>query len=500
MDNNASKEEPSSQLEVPRSTSTRTPSPTQYEFVSLTGTEDPRTTRRKLKKVRSHVMKNYLHQQRQHSQDRSSEDPISASVGSDRRKGKEMMRARESTGRKSRSPGLDGKSASWKDSLVGYGIRDYFDLGNSDASPFSFEFTFPADQVSACAQSYMDALLRDQKTGLAQPTFDTLRCRSKVVSIVKETLDRCGDDFSESLVLAVNILAFGCALDNEWNEARGHMDALLKMVSRRGVENFTLEVRRAVTWTTYSLSIPLSLPPVWPPTLYPDAEALPLAFLDEAQLRSWKTMKRFPKDSPFIFDVVIRLHQLNLATSSDWHGKLDSKTLSNLYFETMYAALAVEADERWIEFHATHSGDYGTVTMMKVWALGAPGFIWATLRHAKVRLGSSAPSCDFEPVYARLKDLLEGVDESSAWPRGKNLEVVLATLFYSLEACGPANSWRTWLIGAVRRGVEGLRIKDVDAFKKILRAFPCSDEHMAAADRIWGELYSGEIATAAAFV
>jgi hypothetical protein len=83
-----------SHLQVPDETPSRTPTPTQYEFIMTTGDESASSAKQKLKTVRSHVMKNYLHQQQQQQrQGRAS--------SSDRRKAKQRTRTSRSTSRES---------------------------------------------------------------------------------------------------------------------------------------------------------------------------------------------------------------------------------------------------------------------------------------------------------------------------------------------------------------------------------------------------------------
>lgn len=77
----------SDRLDVPERPPSRTPSPTQYAFITSTGDEGATAARQKLKTVRSHVMKNYLQQQQRQGQ---------GAASSDRRKGKQRARSSRS--------------------------------------------------------------------------------------------------------------------------------------------------------------------------------------------------------------------------------------------------------------------------------------------------------------------------------------------------------------------------------------------------------------------
>lgn len=93
----------SDHLHVPehKPPSSRTPSPTQYEFIMTTGDESASSARQKLKTVRSHVMKNYLHhqqQQQQQCQGGPSGQTLSR-AGSERRKAKQRTRSSRSASR-----------------------------------------------------------------------------------------------------------------------------------------------------------------------------------------------------------------------------------------------------------------------------------------------------------------------------------------------------------------------------------------------------------------
>jgi hypothetical protein len=80
-------------LDPPKRAPSRTSPRTQYEFIMSTGDESATSAKQKLKTVRSHVMKNYLHQQQQR-QGQSGE-----ASSRERRKAKQSVRSHRSLSR-----------------------------------------------------------------------------------------------------------------------------------------------------------------------------------------------------------------------------------------------------------------------------------------------------------------------------------------------------------------------------------------------------------------
>ncbi|KAF2749675.1 hypothetical protein M011DRAFT_465350 [Sporormia fimetaria CBS 119925] len=240
----------------------------------------------------------------------------------------------------------------------------------------------------------------------------------------------------------------------------------------------------------------MQLPPQYPPSLFSDVPTFPLAFLDDAQIRAWRTVKRLPKDSSFAFDMVLRLHHLGLATSSDWYTDVNQGSLSNLYFEAMYHAVRLQHEEIW-NFSMRSGVQAQEISLMfRIWAAGLPLYIWGTIRHVRTRLGLMMFPIDVEPVLTRIKMALEAAGGHHCWPRGKKLEPVLATLVYGLESCDFASPWRPWAMNTLRRAVELLKLKTVEDFQKTLGFFPSTEEYRSVAAELWGELiYSSAVGT-----
>ncbi|KAF2471898.1 uncharacterized protein BDR25DRAFT_303260, partial [Lindgomyces ingoldianus] len=111
-------------LGVPETVPSRSTSPTQYEFITTTGEESATASKQKLKTVRSHVMKNYLQQQK----GRGSGEP-SLSPAAERRRGKQRARSSRSTSRETErvpiSPTAEGRSVTAEVGSLFSGISSY---------------------------------------------------------------------------------------------------------------------------------------------------------------------------------------------------------------------------------------------------------------------------------------------------------------------------------------------------------------------------------------
>ena len=232
----------------------------------------------------------------------------------------------------------------------------------------------------------------------------------------------------------------------------------------------------------------LLLPPQFPLPLYPDTIPYNLAFQDDAQIHAWRTVKRFPKNTSFMFDVVVRLHQLGGAVSSEWTDRIDCRALSNLYFEAQQSAILVQLEEPWSEQLQEGLQGQEAAVMFKVWAAGLPIFVDGALRHLRSRHRVHNPYYHHGPVFSRIQAILDSNGGYHAWPRGRNLEPVLATLFYASEACNWQDPWRLWCMDAMRKAVDLLRLKTAKEFRKMLDFFPSTETYQEAIEGTWREL------------
>ena len=342
----------------------------------------------------------------------------------------------------------------------------------------------------------------------------------------------CGNDVPQSIIFAVSLLAFGCVRDSQslseedadrirqstrngirpgviwkpfsgsWSPVEGCTRSILNCEEPSHGQNSILVGGLGLkanncSRCAYCIGAALHLPLTFPPPLFPNVNNFPLALLDEAQMRAWRAMKRFPKDSAFVFDIVVRLHQIGLATSSEWYHELDQQALSNLYFEALQSIMAIQEDEPWNAILPSGALGQETLIMFKVWIASLPIFVWSSIRHARTKLSPAVTrgSCRCEPVLSRIRTLLDGSGGHLAWPRGKSLEPILATLFYCAESCEYGDYWRLWSVDTLRKVIEMLKVKSVEEFRKILDASPSNDEYKTAVEEIWTEATQGTSAS-----
>ncbi|KAF2449517.1 hypothetical protein P171DRAFT_480596 [Karstenula rhodostoma CBS 690.94] len=469
----------------------RSPATTHYEFIAHTGIEDA-SAKQNLKTVRSHVMRNYLHQQQRQS------GQSSKSAVSERRQSKQRARSSRSASKDTDAWTTPG-TASDPQNQFALGCIGSFDVSlgvaphRAESNPF-LGYVPQQDVVSCLAQSYVTCVMRDKKDGFLQPSLDTLNAKGETMRVVQETLEMCGSDVPDTILFAIHSLAYGCSTNHEWVEAVGHIEALQRLVETRGgMHHMEFDLQRILTYSSLFIAAELLLPPQFPLPLYPNSIPFNLAFQDDAQIRAWRTVKRFPKNNSFVFDVVVRMHQLGLAATPDWTDKIDKRALSNLYFEAMHSAMLVQLEEPW--HGQLQSGAQGREVsiMFKVWAAGLPIFVSAALRHLKLPQGSNTMRYYHGPIFGRIKAILDDNGGHHAWPRGKNLEPILATLFYALEALTWDDPWRTYCLHAMRKVSNILKLKNTEDFKKVLDFFPTTATYQDLIYDVWAQITSSSV-------
>ncbi|KAF2204522.1 hypothetical protein GQ43DRAFT_437840 [Delitschia confertaspora ATCC 74209] len=487
----------------------RSASPTEYAFITSTGKRTLAGDRQALREVRSHVMKRHLRRQQYKSGPSREALPLAGGhdcegmmpvpshpssyrstdsypVGGTQRGGSRVKIGTLFPGFTTLNPYYDSQM-----SIGAHGVQESFATG-SRSKRFGLDFgwsPWPPCEVSASAHSYVASAIRDKITGAIEPSWETLSSKGEAVRLVMDILATRGNDVPTSVVHAVSLLAVGCALENETAEVQGHLHALGQIVQTHGVVgSFDFDIQRAFTWNAYCVAAALQLSPIFPPPIYGRVDPFPLAFLDDARIRAWRTIKKLPKDSSFLFDSIIRLHQIGLATSKDWYSDVDQGALSNLYFEALQNVCTIQIDEPWNSTAAGGSQGQETALMFKVFSIGMAMFIWGTIRHVMKRLGHTVIQYTYNNAFTRLKGLLEGPGGYHAWPRGKSLEPVLATLVYCLDSCEHHHPWRVWFMNASQKSVDMMNIKSAEKLRKILRNYPSSDEYEVAADRLWREI------------
>ncbi|KAH7093119.1 hypothetical protein FB567DRAFT_166360 [Paraphoma chrysanthemicola] len=476
---------------------------TQYAFIMQTGDESSTAVKNKLKTVRSHVMKNYLHQQQQ----RGVEELLDPNANRTRRKSKELARRSRSSSFDA-DPSSDGHTNTI---VAGNTLQDrsrsafhffgpIFEISLADVAAASYET--PAqigavgygqfdstDNLAGKARRYMQCIVVDSLLNSLGPSFETLNAKVEVVGSVQNALALCGSIIPPQAMFAVSLLAYGCAILTDWEEAQGHANALERLVETRGgLQALDVDLQRTVAWIVYCIAAANGTGPPFAPPIFQEHGTLTLAFFDDAQMKAWRTVKRFPKNSAFVYDVVVRMHRLGLATSADWHGNVDWRALSNLQFEAMHKALLIRSEAPWLETISRNTLSDELSIMFEVWALALPLFLWATTRHLRTRLGIDAPWAGQDIIISRVHHLLEDDSGHRSWPRGKSLEPILASLLYCVEACDFASPLRPWLIRTTRKVSDLLKLKELEDFRKVLDFFPSTEEYRLIRDAVWEEL------------
>ena len=71
-------------------------------------------------------------------------------------------------------------------------------------------YTPQSDVVSCLANLYASCVTRDKQAGALQPSFNTLNAKGETMRVVQETLEICGNNVPDTILFAINILAYGC--------------------------------------------------------------------------------------------------------------------------------------------------------------------------------------------------------------------------------------------------------------------------------------------------
>jgi len=76
---------------------------------------------------------------------------------------------------------------------------------------FALDFNFaPSDEVSTYAQVYVNHVAQDRKSGLLQPSLETLNAKGEAIRRVQDTIAVCGNRVPQTIILAMALLAHGC--------------------------------------------------------------------------------------------------------------------------------------------------------------------------------------------------------------------------------------------------------------------------------------------------
>lgn len=199
-------------------------------------------------------------------------------------------------------------------------------------------------------------------------------------------------------------------------------------------------------------------------------------------------MKKLPKNSPFMYDIVLRLHQIGLSSTSEWRAEVDKQSVSNLYFEAQHRLLIMQSEQPWLASDAATPLAPENVLLYKAFTMAAQLFLWASMRHAQFcddRSNLSISTGSGGLLFGRIKAALEIEGGYSSWARGKCLETVAWILFVCVESCPSVSPDWVWFLGELRRVLSSVRIRRIEEFRKVMQTFPSTDTFRDAEDKVW---------------
>lgn len=161
----------------------------------------------------------------------------------------------------------------------------------------------------------------------------------------------------------------------------------------------------------------------------------------------------------------------------------------------MHSTIILPQEEPWNDVLPRGAPGREMATMFRIWAASLPLFIMATARHAQALKGVETPRCRHDPIFMRVRTILESTGGQHAWPRGKTLEPLLVTFVYCAEGCEYVDAMRPWFVDMLRKAAELLKLNSLEDFRKTLEFFPTTDIFRATADNLWNEMYHGSVAS-----
>lgn len=315
-----------------------------------------------------------------------------------------------------------------------------------------------------CSLLHIGSILRDKMSGLTEPSVETLQYTGETVRKVMETLQLGEKTVPQSIVLAVCGLASGSVINAEWSQAKAHFEALKRIVEMRGgICTLGFELRKIITWGSYHVATALQQKPIFPCPTSPEARPFPLAMVDESSLRAWHTLKKLPKDSSFLYEIILLMHQIELSYDAEWKLQIDV---------TKYPEI---------------------LALYNAFLMASQVFMWASIRHvryydktrdAKVKTGSSGL------LFGRVKAALDLDNTYGIWTKGKQLDALLWILFICIESCPLMAVERSWFLSEIKKALGLLKVAKKEEFTEKLAAFPLTHGLHNAAEGLWREITS----------
>ncbi|KAF2493520.1 hypothetical protein BU16DRAFT_82091 [Lophium mytilinum] len=336
---------------------------------------------------------------------------------------------------------------------------------------------------------HIKSVLRDRMAQQPAPSMKTLHAHGEAMRNVVETLQAVGRNVAQPTVFAVSNLAAASVLSAEWDEARRHLEALIRIVDLRGgVSTLDFELQRQITWASYGVSIVLQAPPSFPCPMYPSTRPFPLALTDDSSIRAWRTLKKFPKNSSFLYDVVLRLHQIGLATTSEFRDDVDMQAVSNAYFESQHRLLLLGIEQPWMGKEGPVDRVPELEALFQVFDHAAQIYLMTTLRHVGTggeRWSLRAKACLIGLVLSRIRAALSVENNYNVWTRRRCLDPMVWVLVVCIESCGNVMPERGWFLAELRKVLGIMKLKRIEEFRKTLAAFPTTDGLERVSRGIW---------------
>lgn len=361
-----------------------------------------------------------------------------------------------------------------------------------DGRPWFYPICEASDHTSLCSLLHIGSILRDKMSGLTEPSVETLQYTGETVRKVMETLQSGKETVPQSVVLAVGGLASGSVINAEWSQAKAHFEALKRIVEMRGgICTLDFELRKLITWGSYHVATALQQKPIFPCPTSPEARPFPLAMVDESSLRAWRTLKKLPKDSSFLYEIIFRMHQIGLSYDAEWQLQIDRAMVNNVYFELQHIILTMLFDKSWPQLTVAKYPEI--LALYNAFLMASQVFMWASIRHvryydktrdAKIKTGSSGL------LFGRVKAALNLDNTYGIWTKGKQLDALLWILFICIESCHLMAVERSWFLSEIRKVLGLLKVAKKEEFTKQLAAFPLTHELHNAAEGLWREITS----------
>jgi len=230
-------------------------------------------------------------------------------------------------------------------------------------------------------------------------------------------------------------------------------------------------------------------------SLDPDTPALPDELKEEAAKTSPTSLLHLSCGAVDCFNIFYRLHRLALAVSSQWVGRVERLTLSNLLYETQFMILSIpDHSHNFLHFDQSINGeendcyDYlkaraDAARVVEALLAAALIFVYAVLRALPLNTKI------FAVLLSRLRT---AIDRPNAlvlemWRREKNLNMLLWVLV--VASCVATGEERMWWIAQLSELCGKRHISSRQHLELEMRHVAWTDKFFEdRMDAIWAEV------------